>query len=249
MQKLVTTTIMGGLLAASSAVAGDFSVPIAPAAGSTASAGSLGTLAVGYHNAYNFRGIDLGNDLVSTQIDFARSYAGLDFSVGAWYGSVKDGPSGAGNSNFDELDLYAAVSKDLGFVTATVGYIHYNNFSNADDAQEVTFGLSRNFYGFDTSLTYFWDVETDNDGYTELAISRSQNVYGRKIDLGLKVGYLVEQSGLSHATLTASHDIPLGVGTLTPYISQVWELDELEATAGSSQSNEFVAGVGFSVAF
>lgn len=252
MQKLIITAITGGLLAASSAVAGDFSVPIAAAGPSAASAGSIGTVAVGYHNVYNFRGVELGNDMVTTQLDFAKSYAGLDFSLGAWYASVEDGPNRGSNSNFDELDLYGAVSKDLGFATATLGYIHYNNFNDADDAQEISFGLSKNLFGFDTSVTYFWDIEQDNDGYTEFAVSRSQNVYGHNIDLGLVVGYLIEEGGLSYATLTASYDIPLGVGTVTPYISQVWELDELEANTGAgglSQSNEFVAGVNFSVAF
>ncbi len=245
MQKLVITTITGGLLAASSAVAGDFTVPIAPT--SAPAAASIGTLATGYHNVYNFRGINLGNDMITTQLDVATQVAGLDVSAGAWYASMEDGPTRG--TNVDELDLYGAVAKDLGFATATVGYIHYNNFNDGDDAQEVTFGLSKSLFGLDTSLTYFWDVETDNDGYTELAIGKSHDIFGHSINLGLTVGYLVEQSGFSHATLTASYDIPFGNATLSPYVAQVWELDELETTAGKAESNEFVGGVNFSVSF
>ena len=86
----------------------------------------------------------------------------------------------APKSGTSELDLYAEVSKDLGFLTAAVGYIKYiNDDSTAltwcllDDAQEVYFSVAKSLYGVDFSLTYFWDIETDNDGYAELGASKS----------------------------------------------------------------------------
>jgi len=254
MQKLVITTITGGLLAASSAVAGDFSVPIQPVAPATAPliAGTIGSLSAGYKNVYTFRGINSGNDLTETQLDLATKVGDLELSLGAWYGSIEDA-AGSRNPvkgvNYDELDIYGAVAKDLGFATVSVGYIHYKYFNDFDDAQEVSFGISKELHGFSASLTYFWDVETDNDGYTELGLGKTFDFMNQSININLAVGYLVEQSGFSHATLSASYDVPFGQATLTPYVAQVWELDELETTAGGSQSNEFIGGLNLSVSF
>lgn len=245
MQKLVITTITSSLLAASSAVAGDYTAPIAP---TPAPAANLGELSAGYSNVFNFRGLNLGKDHVSTGLKLNQSFAGLDFDFGALYHSTKEATGT--NLNADRLDLSLFTSKDLGFAKAHVGYIHYNNFNDADDAQEVAFGLSKDFYGVSTSLTYFWDVETDNNGYTELGLAKSVNVFGKAIDLGATVGYLVEEGAFSHATVGASHDIAFGAATLTPYVAHVWELDDLEVTsAGGSEENEFIGGVRLSVKF
>ncbi len=253
MQKLVITTITSGLLAASSAVAGDFSAPITTAA-APATAPSIdgfsGALSADYSNIFNFRGANLGNDHVATGLTLNKQcpLTGLDLSLGALYHSVEDWGNVARGTNSDRLDLSLSTSKDLGFAKAHLGYIHYNNFNDRDDAQEVAFGLSKELYGLNTSLTYFWDVETDNGGYTELNLSKGIDVLGNAINIGAAVGYLVEEGGFSHATLSASYDIAFGKATLTPYVAQVWELDELESVAGE-QDNEFIGGLKLSVNF
>ena len=244
MTKLVITTIAGGLLAASSAVAGDFSTSIAP----TPAAG-LGELAVGYDSQYIFRGVNLGNDLVSSTLNLGHTcpLTGLPVSFSAWYGSTNNT---RGLGDFNELDLSVGTQKDLGFATAEVGYIfyHFMNRPGSSDAQELYAGLSRDLFGVTTSLRYFWDIEGDNDGYAELALSKSLNVANQSIDLGAALGYLVEEGELSHLTVKASKDLAFGAATLTPYVAYVVELDDLETQQAGSE-NEFFAGASLSVKF
>lgn len=247
MHKLVYTTLAGSLLAASSAVAGDFSTPIEKAP----CAGAKGDLTVGYNSEYIWRGVNLGSDQVTAELGLQHTCPltgqALDFT--AWYGSSSRTP---GAVSTDELDLSLSTSKDLGFATAEVGYIFYHFFNNQDDAQEVFAGLSRDFYGVNASLRYFWDIEGDNDGYSELALTKSVNVFGHAINLGATVGYLVEEGAFSHATGKASYDIAFGKGTLSPYIAYSVELDDLErfaAGTGAGQENEFFAGAAFTVKF
>ncbi len=247
MTKLVITTIAGGLLAASSAVAGDFETKIAT---TTPAAANLGEVAVGYDSQYNFRGVNLGNDLVTAQfsLDHDCPLTGLPLHFNAWYGSTNNRMTAR---DFNELDLSLGTHKDLGFATAEVGYIfyHFMNRPGLDDAQEVYFGLSREFFGVNTSLRYFWDIEGDNDGYAELALSKSLNVlYGQSIDLSAALGYLVEEGELSHVTVKASKDFAFGAATLTPYVAYAVELDDLE-TQAPNQKNELFAGAALSVKF
>ncbi len=254
MQKLVITTIVGGLFAASSAVAGDFSVPLTTAP----AASNLGDLAVGYNSQHVFRGVNLGNDQVTAELGLAHTcpLTGLALDFTAWYGSASSNNATAPE---DELRLTLSTSKDLGFADATVGYTFYHFLNgnkpsftgNGGDSQEVFFGLSRELYGVDASLTYFWDIEGDNQGYTELGLSKSLNVFGKALDLGATVGYLVEEGALSHATVSVSHDIAFGNATLTPYVAYSVELDDLEQSSRSngSDENELFAGAALKVQF
>src|SRR5690606_24636481 len=114
---------IGALAAASALVAG------------TASAFEVEyELHTGYTNEYLFRGLNLGTDLVEVGVDVATEINGIGLSAGAWYGSFSNtvnlanaGPARPLDTDFNELDLYAEVSKDLGFLTASIGYIAYIN--------------------------------------------------------------------------------------------------------------------------
>lgn len=246
MKKVILKSIVGGSLLAGVATAGE----VTPAAVTPAVDSSISTdLGVGYHNAYIFRGIDSGTDLVDIALNASGTcpLTGLDLSAGAWYGSVKEG---FGIGNYDELDLTVGASKDLGFATASVGYIFYHFFDDADDAQEVYFGLSREFYGIEAGVKYFWDVETDNQGYSEFSLAKSFDVAGFGLDVSSTLGYLVEEGALSHLTTKVSHDIKLSeTATLTPYVACSVELDDLEQYIGSSEKNELFGGISLTVSF
>lgn len=244
---MIYSTIAGGLLA-TSVVAGENTV-----IEETSSTGDFSkSLAVGYHTKYIWRGVDLGDDLADASFNFSGKcpLTGLDLSAGAWYGRILDRPVGNVQG---ELDLFAEVSKDLGFAKASVGYIFYHFFDDADDAQEVYFGLSKEIYGFDTSLKYFWDIETDNQGYAELAVAKSFNTpftsCGCKIDASVTAGYLVEEGALSHVTGKLSKTFKVYGFDLTPYAAYTVELDDLEVFSGKAEKNEFFAGVGVSYSF
>lgn len=247
MKKVILNTVIGSAMLTGLATAGTEAPVVAPVAETSISA----DLGVGYHNAYIFRGTDAGTDLVDATLNVSGTcpLTGLDLSAGAWYGSVKEG---YGTDGYNELDLYASASKDLGFATASVGYIFYHFFDEPgfSDAQEVFFGLSKEIYGVTTSLKYFWDIETDNQGYTELGFAKSFEVAGFGLDVSSTVGYLVEEGALSHLTTKVSHGFKLSENaTLTPYVAYSVELDDLEQYIGTDEKNELFAGIGLSVTF
>ena len=186
---------IGALAAASALVAGNASAEVEY------------EIHTGYTSEYLFRGANLGQDLVEVGVDVASEWNGLGLSAGAWYGSfdtrITDGFDSVSEYDVDELDLYAEVSKDFGFLTGAIGYIYYFNedlvgrttpFTVIDDAQEVYFSIGRDFGFAAASLTYFWDIEGDNDGYTELALSRSFELNPcLALNVGTSVSYLFEE--------------------------------------------------------
>ncbi len=230
---------IGALAAASALVAG------------TASAEVEYAINGGYHNEYLFRGGQLGDDMVTSGVDAATTYAGLGLSAGLWYADFTTG----GNANTNELDIYGEVSKELDLFTAAIGYIKYVNEDNGaagsqDDAQEIYFGLSREFYGIETSLTYFWDIETDNDGYSELALGKSFDLNSCwSLGLSTALGYSVEQGEFENWMTTASLDYAISeTATLSPYVMYVVD-GEANAIYETNNEQEFVGGVNLSVSF
>jgi hypothetical protein len=224
----------------------------------------------GYSTQYIFRGIDLGDDLTEVGVDMATEYMGFDLSAGAWYASW-DAPAGVPGfqADVDELDVYAEVSKDLGFMSVAVGYIYYHFpqsngtafFVPIQDAQELYLSVSKEFFGFDTSLAYFWDIETDNDGYMEANVSKSFELSPCLVlNAGGTLGYLAEEGDLTHFQTKVSLDWAFTeTATLSPYIAHSWSLSEggrfAGAPNGSSTAlyggaqNEFFGGLSLAVSF
>jgi hypothetical protein len=234
---------IGALAAASALVAGNASAEVEY------------EIHTGYTNEYLFRGLDLGDDLVEVGVDVATEWNGLGLSAGAWYGTFSPntdfyavGPDADG----DELDVYAEVSKDLGFATAAVGYIYYMNQRNiTDDAQEVYFSLAKEFFGVDFSLAYFWDIETDNDGYTELGASKGFELSPCvTLNTGAVLGYLCEQGQVGHLTAKVALDWAFTeTATLSPFVAHSWSMSDDVDTIYGGNDNEFVAGTMLSVSF
>lgn len=160
------TKTVGALAAASALVAG------------YASAGDLegftGEVHVGYHSIYDFRFVDLGSDLVEAGVDV--SYAlneNWTIKGGAWYGSVNDSQTIAGN--FNELDLYAAVATSLGPVDLEAGYIYYYYPDTAGaDTQEVYLSAFVDVgWGVSTGATYYYDFDSNNGWYLQPEVRKS----------------------------------------------------------------------------
>jgi hypothetical protein len=226
---------IGALAAASALVAGNASAEVEY------------EIHTGYTNQYLFRGLDLGDDLVEVGADVATEWNGLGLSAGAWYGSFANG-----GADFDELDLYGEVSKDLGFASLAVGYISYQNLrALGDDAQEVYFSATKEFFGVDFSLTYFWDIETDNDGYTELGASKGFELSPcLTLNTGATLAYLCEESEFAHLTAKVSLDWAFTeTATLSPFVAASWGLNSEAGNTHSAADEEFVGGTMLSVSF
>ena len=203
---------IGSLAAASALVAGNASAgTVAPATVTEAAAAIEYEIHTGYTSEYLFRGANLGEDLVEVGVDIATEYNGFGLSAGAWYGSYDshiDSPIGTVDEyDIDELDLYAEVSKDFGFLTGAIGYIYYFNEDvvsrdlagsfglgkYVDDAQEVYFSIGRDFGFVEASFAYYWDIEQDNDGYSELAFAKSWELNPcLALNVGTSFSYLFE---------------------------------------------------------
>ena len=251
---------IGALAAASALVAGNASAGTsAPAPVSAPDSSISYELHTGYTSEYLFRGIDLGQDLVEVGVDVATEAYGFGLSAGAWYGSYDTGFNGARDYDIDELDLYAEVSRDLGFLTAAVGYIYYNNedvigrngLVAFPDAQEVYFSVARDFGFANASLTYFWDIETDNDGYSELALDRSFELTPcLALNVATNVGFLAEQSDFTAWTTKVGVDWAFAEhAKLSPFVALSIALSDEDETAYNGSTNELVAGSMLSVSF
>ena len=252
---------IGALAAASALVAGNASAGTsAPAPVSAAPDSSISyELHTGYSSEYIFRGVNLGDDLIETGFDVATEAYGLGLSAGVWYANYQESIQGI-EINSNEVDFYAEVSKDFGFATASVGYIYYANSNDKlieqvvgkfEDYQEVSFGLSRDL-GFATaSLTYFWDIVGDNDGYSELGLSRSFELSPCvSLNASTNFGYLVEESDFTAWTTRASLDWGfVEHAKLSPFVQYSVALSDEPTTAYDRSENEFIGGAMLSVSF
>jgi len=204
-------------------------------------------LHTGYSNEYLFRGLDLGNDLIEAGVDVSGTWNGVGLSAGAWFGSFTNG-----GRNFEELDLYGEVSKDIGPVKAAIGYIAYTYPSPHSDAyQEIYFGVSHDFGFVAASLKYFWDVKGDNNGYTEFGLTHSFTLSPcLTLNLESNIGYLVEKGVATAWTNKASLDWGFAEhAKLSPFVAASIALTDSASTAYYNSKNELVGGCMLSVTF
>jgi hypothetical protein len=246
---------IGALAAASALVAGNASAgtptPTTTTPVSQPAAAVEYTLHAGYSSEYLWRGLDLGDDLVEAGLDVAAEWNGLGLSAGAWYASFA-APAGHTSINTDELDLYGEVSKDFGFIKPSIGYIAYlYPNSSSDTYQEVYFGLAHDFGFVDVSFKYYWDVDGDNDGYSELALSHSFELSPCwSLNLGTNVGYLFEQGVATAWTTKVSVDWGFAEhAKLSPFVAASIALTDDADTAYYNSGNELVGGCMLSVTF
>ena len=228
-------------------------------------------LHTGYSNQYIFRGVEQGENLVEVGADVATEYNGIGLSAGVWYGSFNGTAEFGNNPNnpnrfietdVHEIDLYAEASKDFGFATAAVGYIAYtyNNVNYRDnnnsfglgpeDTQEVYFSLSRDFGFAAASLTYFWDVDGDNNGYTELGLSRSFELSPcLALNLSTTVGFAIEEAAFTPWTTKVALDWGFAEhAKLSPFVA-LSVGGEADSGYESDSTNELIGGSMLSVSF
>lgn len=239
---------IGALAAASALVAGNASAEVEY---------ELGT---GYSTEYLFRGLNLGQDLVETSAVVKTEYNGIALKAGAWYGSYDTDTYYEGNGEYDidELDLTAEASKDLGFATGSIGYIYYNNeeigmgpYTITDDAQEAYASLSRDLGFAKGYATYFWDLEGDNDGYSEVGLSRGFELNQcLNLNVGTNLGYLVEQGQATAWTTRASLDWAFAEhAKLSPFVALSVSLSDDSDSYYEGADNELIGGTQLSVSF
>jgi hypothetical protein len=244
---------IGALAAASALVAGNASAEVEY------------TLGTGYTSEYIFRGQNLGQDLVEVSASASTEWNGLGLSAGAWYGSYDTGLDiGGRDADIDELDLFGEVSKDLGFVTAALGYIYYMNediggrngggaFAFADDCQEVYVKFSRDLGFANAYAAYYWEVEGDSnhDDYSEIGLSRGFELNQcLTLNLATNIGYMWDPDQDTSWTTKASLDWGFAESAkLSPFVALAVQLTDDNDNYTSGFGNELVGGCMLSTSF
>ena len=216
-----------------------------------------GELHGGVSTGYIWRGVDQrGGSMIEAGVDFSGfSFFGFDYHSSLWYASI--GNDGNGHHSFDEVDYETGLSRDLGFATLGIGQILYNfpgGYTPYSSAQEVYFTASRTQWDFDFALTYFWDIDEDNDGYSEFTVDRS---FALSECLALATGgtlsYDWETTDLHHIGLTAALNWAINdVLTVSPYVSATWAQDGAKggtALGRYGQGDELFGGIILSASF
>ena len=208
----------------------------------------------GYSSEYLFRGVDLGDHLTEVGLDASTEVGGLTLSAGVWASAFANSPAITTNTLDNEVDFYAEVSKDLGFLTASVGYIYYWNLGPLGaDQQEIPVTLSRDL-GFATAYyTYFWKVDgPTNEGYSELGLTKSWDLSScLKLNASTNVGYLTQGGDFTAWTNKVSLDWGFSDhAKLSPFIAVSMGLGESgEGGIWGSTENELLGGSMLSVSF
>ena len=217
-------------------------------AGDHAAAGEdLGAeVSVGYDTDYIFRGANLGQDLLWSDVNVSTSLSdGLGLNIGAWYAN----PTDAGD---DELDIFAGVSTDLGGMSLDLGTTYYY-YPGATGSNTFEFGaaLGTSVGAFDVSLGVYHDIDTENT-YVELGSGTSFDLTDNiSLDLGATIGNNQDEvvggqaDGLTAVTITVG--APIGLtdnASLTPYLGINAGLDD-----NQDAGDEIFSGISLSVGF
>jgi hypothetical protein len=235
---------IGALAAASALVAGNASAEVEY------------TLGTGYTSEYIFRGQNLGQDLVEVSASASTEWNGIGLSAGAWYGSYDINLGDRVEYDVDELDLFAEASKDLGFVTAALGYIYYNNedlLQGIDDVQEVYVKFSRDLGFANAYAAYYWEVEGDSnhDDYSEIGLSRGFELNQcLTLNLATNIGYMWDPDQDTSWTTKASLDWGFAESAkLSPFVALAVQLTDDNDNYTSGFGNELVGGCMLSTSF
>ena len=234
-----TAAVLGcsALLALVPAIAGDHA----------AAGGDLGAeVSVGYDTDYIFRGANLGQDLLWSDVNVSTSLSdGLGLNIGAWYAN----PTDVGD---DELDIYAGVSTDLGGMSLDLGTTYYY-YPGATSTNTLEFGaaVGTSVGAFDVSLGVFHDIDSDNT-YVELGAGTSFDLTDNiSLDLGATIGNNQDkvvggqEDGLTAVTITVG--APIGLtdnASLTPYLGINAGLED-----NQDAGDEIFSGISLSVGF
>ncbi len=232
---------IGALAAASALVAGNANAEIEY------------ELHTGYSSEYLFRGTNLGDNLVEAGLDAAYTVDKFSLSGGVWGAAFENSPVGTSNQVDNEVDFYTEASYDLGFMTASVGYIYYWNLGLLGaDAAEVPVTISHDFGFANLYLTYFWSVDgPNNDGYTELGASRSWELSPcLTLNYNTNLGYLIEAGDFTAWTNKVSLDWGFAENAkVSPFLAYSIALSDENDTVYNGSENEFIAGSMLSVGF
>ena len=199
-------------------------------------------VSVGYDTDYMFRGVNLGQDLLWSDVNVSTSLSdGLDLGVGAWYANVADD---AGN---DELDIYAGLSTSMGDMSVDLGatYYYYHDPTAGEGTLEFGIGLGTSAGPIDLSLGLYYDIDLEA-AYYELGAATSFDLTDTMaVDVGGAIG---NADGDTLTALTFTIGVPITLSdsaSLSPYVGVNIPLDDYEDAFGDDIFSGLSLTVGF----
>ena len=235
------------------------------AAAAPASAGLETELYTGYHSIYEFRGVELGDDgLWDVGVDLTYDLGnGFSLNGGIWFADSY----GSAGGDFEEIDYYVGLTKTIGSVDVSVGYIYYDFPGDSFFTDEFFVGVSTEFdNGIGVSLTYYDDYDDDGNDtfegeYLELEVTKSWEVNPCvTLDLSVGAAWSFDYNGdvdggaldgLNHYFVSIA--APWAVAdnfSVTPYIKYIGADNDLANEYGTGQSEDlFYGGVTLSYSF
>ena len=199
-------------------------------------------VSVGYDTDYMFRGVNLGQDLLWSDVNVSTSLSdGLDLGVGAWYANVADD---AGN---DELDIYAGLSTSIGDMSVDLGatYYYYPDPTAGEGTLEFGIGLGTSAGPIDLSLGLYYDIDLEAAYYEVGAATSFDLTDTMAVDVGGAIG---NADGDTLTALTFTIGVPITLSdsaSLSPYVGVNIPLDDYEDEFGDDIYSGLSLTVGF----
>ena len=199
-------------------------------------------VSVGYDTDYMFRGVNLGQDLLWSDVNVSTSLSdGLDLGVGAWYANVADD---AGN---DELDIYAGLSTSMGDMSVDLGatYYYYPDPTAGEGTLEFGIGLGTSAGPIDLSLGLYYDIDLEAAYYEVGAATSFDLTDTMAVDVGGAIG---NADGDTLTALTFTIGVPITLSdsaSLSPYVGVNIPLDDYEDEFG----DDIYIGLSLTVGF
>ena len=199
-------------------------------------------VSVGYDTDYMFRGVNLGQDLLWSDVNVSTSLSdGRDLGVGAWYANVADD---AGN---DELDIYAGLSTSMGDMSVDLGatYYYYPDPIAGEGTLEFGIGLGTSAGPIDLSLGLYYDIDLEAAYYEVGAATSFDLTDTMAVDVGGAIG---NADGDTLTALTFTIGVPITLSdsaSLSPYVGVNIPLDDYEDEFGDDIYSGLSLTVGF----
>ena len=199
-------------------------------------------VSVGYDTDYMFRGVNLGQDLLWSDVNVSTSLSdGLDLGVGAWYANVADD---AGN---DELDIYAGLSTSMGDMSVDLGatYYYHPDPTAGEGTLEFGIGLGTSAGPIDLSLGLYYDIDLEAAYYEVGAATSFDLTDTMAVDVGGAIG---NADGDTLTALTFTIGVPITLSdsaSLSPYVGVNIPLDDYEDAFGDDIYSGLSLTVGF----
>jgi len=192
-----------------------------------------------------WRGADRGDNLITASVGTAFDLPwGVALDAGL---TLKDN---------DASDRETVLSVKGTKVVSDYGLsVELNYYSEGTDVvgdvtSEIGFGVSRNVGSVNVSLTQYFALDGESDKYGEVGVGWSGEVAGREIDVKGALGYVIDETELTHAQVTVGTDFELPHDFVaTPFVTGVLSLASDAGGIYDNTDTEVLFGVKVSRSF